>query len=113
MYCRKCGEQIPDDSNYCQYCGERVISASVVGNSTPKDSKWSISEFAKEFGKMQIIKAASCKGEYIRYALFVKETRVSIDERLKDVDASFIKTHKEELVVSQKGGDYVLSFLQE
>lgn len=25
MYCRKCGKQIPDDSNVCQYCGVRTM----------------------------------------------------------------------------------------
>lgn len=22
MYCKKCGKEIPDNSNYCQYCGD-------------------------------------------------------------------------------------------
>ena len=25
MFCRKCGKQIPDDSNVCQYCGVRAV----------------------------------------------------------------------------------------
>ena len=25
MYCRKCGQEIADDSNVCPYCGERVV----------------------------------------------------------------------------------------
>lgn len=24
MFCRKCGKQIPDDSRFCQHCGEAV-----------------------------------------------------------------------------------------
>ena len=24
MYCRKCGKWIPDDSNYCNYCGNKI-----------------------------------------------------------------------------------------
>lgn len=27
MYCRKCGQEIADDSNVCPYCGERVVFA--------------------------------------------------------------------------------------
>ncbi len=26
MYCRKCGKTIPDDSNYCNYCGGEVVT---------------------------------------------------------------------------------------
>lgn len=26
MYCRKCGKEIPDDSNVCPYCGVEVIT---------------------------------------------------------------------------------------
>ena len=25
MFCRKCGKKIPDDSDFCTYCGERMI----------------------------------------------------------------------------------------
>lgn len=30
MYCTKCGKQIPDDSQFCSFCGDEVT----VGNST-------------------------------------------------------------------------------
>ena len=32
MYCRKCGKQIPDDSNVCQYCG---VKTTVDEDSSP------------------------------------------------------------------------------
>lgn len=28
MFCRKCGHEIPNDSNVCQYCGEEVVYGS-------------------------------------------------------------------------------------
>ena len=108
MYCRKCGKRIPDDSNYCQHCGSKVLVLSPqqleMGQAVEKDS-WALVDFAHEFGKMQILKAANSKGELTRYALFTKETRVDFDENLLDSDRTFITEHKNSLRVkkSQKG----------
>lgn len=114
MFCRKCGKHIPDDSNYCQYCGEKVINTvkeTASPQSEKKDSQdlWTLTDFAQEFGSMQILKAANKRGELLRYALFVKETRVDLNEQLQDADAAFIKQHKNELVVSKDMDNYVLS----
>lgn len=41
MFCNNCGKGIPDDSNFCQYCGntiKRVIKCNACGknwNRTP------------------------------------------------------------------------------
>ena len=26
MYCIKCGKQIPDDSRFCSFCGQKVVT---------------------------------------------------------------------------------------
>lgn len=34
MYCIKCGKQIPDDSRFCNFCGQKVVTV-VEGNPAP------------------------------------------------------------------------------
>lgn len=30
MYCRKCGKKVPDDANFCKYCGTKFTKKEVV-----------------------------------------------------------------------------------
>ena len=39
MFCRKCGKSIADNSEFCNYCGERVIGISTNGLKSNSDSK--------------------------------------------------------------------------
>ena len=32
MYCRKCGHEIPDDSNVCPYCGVSTVPTDEINN---------------------------------------------------------------------------------
>lgn len=114
MYCRKCGKQIPDDSNYCQHCGEKIINLPIDDSKATKEimppvDSWSLDAFANEFGKkMQIVKAANKAGELLRYAVFTKETRVEIDPQLNDVDAAYISQNKSSIRVDKMADKYVL-----
>ena len=39
MFCRKCGKSIADNSEFCNYCGERVIGISANNLKSNSDSK--------------------------------------------------------------------------
>ena len=39
MFCRKCGKQIPDDSNFCQFCGTNVIQEGLAKKSKINDER--------------------------------------------------------------------------
>ena len=39
MFCKKCGKQIPDDSNFCQFCGTNVIQEGSATKSKINDER--------------------------------------------------------------------------
>ena len=39
MFCRKCGEQIPEDSLFCPKCGERILVSPILQDTVPPISK--------------------------------------------------------------------------
>ena len=39
MICNKCGKTLPDDSTFCQYCGNKIETITVSTNETPSVSK--------------------------------------------------------------------------
>ena len=55
MYCKKCGEEIPNDSTYCNHCGTRqtprkvtdVFNISNINEDNVRDSFLSAFSFAK------------------------------------------------------------------
>jgi len=38
MFCRKCGKQIKDDSNFCPYCGEALKASDPVEEYIPHEA---------------------------------------------------------------------------
>ena len=39
MICNKCGKTLPDDSTFCQYCGNKIETITVSTDETPSVSK--------------------------------------------------------------------------
>ena len=58
MFCRKCGKAIPDDSNFCPYCGE-TVSLGTINSSKPTVGICSICGCQLPAGKLSGI-CASC-----------------------------------------------------
>ena len=44
LFCRKCGRQIPADSNFCPYCGEAVISLPAAAEAEPESEDTSVTD---------------------------------------------------------------------
>ena len=108
MFCRICGRNIPDDSCYCPYCGEKVILVedNSIPKHIPKEENFALDNkiiplkiFAQENGKMQLCKAASTNGELTRYLLFTKETIVQMSSKTADYSSLDIKERKDYLAV--------------
>ena len=61
MFCKKCGKMIPDDSSFCQYCGEQLSEASPIKK---QERKGLLSRFQSLSRGWQI-----CLMSYILWAL--------------------------------------------
>lgn len=62
MYCRKCGKEIADESNYCQFCGSSQETVEVNGiEIVKKSTEQTLSEMkeqiahGQETGKLYLI----------------------------------------------------------
>ena len=64
MYCRKCGKLIPNDSEYCQFCGEKIIgfnggarNKEPIQNSPKGKTKFLSGKLIHKFGKLSVSEA--------------------------------------------------------
>lgn len=71
MFCRKCGNQIPDDSSFCPYCGENVIKTENV-YSMPVVKKVTFKEAIKDlFERIFVFEGRSTRSEFNYGYLFL------------------------------------------
>ena len=58
MICKKCNHKLPDDSEFCQYCGNKINSEEVPETSSPDETLNEILKFevqTKVFFRMFIV----------------------------------------------------------
>ena len=117
---------IPEDSRFCPFCGKKVLnevehkdsdvnnnenSNDIIDNDIPigNHQVYSLLDFANNFGKMQLCKAANSTGEIYQFALFTKETKVSLATSLSEISPSEIAKRKNKLIVRELDkGNYIL-----
>ena len=85
------------------------IHSGVSNNVEPMPNKMPLLEFANEFGKMQVCKAADKNGRIHSKCIFTKVTEVTFADSLGELTASEISENKQKLVVSKTtDGQYEL-----
>ena len=84
MFCRKCGKKLPEDSDFCQYCGTKIV---IIGGSTIKASNVDRSQsYSKNKAVFQI-------GEYAQAFLRCYKKAIDLCEK-----KLFNPEYKEELL---------------
>ncbi len=58
MYCKKCGKEIDEDSNFCRYCGANVIESSFEKNDVPMPNRFKNAVFIDSLFIKQSIEEA-------------------------------------------------------
>ena len=103
--CNKCNSQIPDDSEFCQYCGTSVSLTSPLEHTTPH-----ILETEMSNKNVSTIKKHNFKN-YIRYliiaclifsTIFLFVQNNSLNDKLNKTDTRLKELRKEHAEVLQK-----------
>ena len=75
MYCKKCGNQIPNNANFCPYCGEKIDNEEVVLEEVIKESiprKATFKESVKDlFERIFLFEGKSTRSQFNYGVLFI------------------------------------------
>ena len=101
MFCNQCGKQIPDDSEFCRFCGSRLaasraISTNVISNAEPEKTPskvvvecnphWTLAYKPLLIGILAIILGIGVHplflviavGAFVYYYIFMKNVRLCL-----------------------------------
>lgn len=98
MYCRNCGNELKDNDNFCNVCGQAV---STINQQETIENNNSINIDISQFGNNRI---AACKYVSKTYGLSLTEAKKIVDEKYNELNKN-IKELKNKFVCTNRIGN--------
>ena len=114
MFCQKCGKEIPDNSDFCRYCGLPLQSNSVGGkswyNDTPQGAVAKPRKQRKKGKALVIVLLVICSFIFVLSMLNNKPSNNISDDSVTEINKTVYSENGIEMTVTSISGTEYLNF---